>query len=118
MDIDEVAMRCAPVQQYRPFLMRARSELTRSQPAPMYGLFSRAIKNAVSYLGGHQNIDRTDLCLLMIKVLENTQFLKDLLVKQVTQAGVNLGYLNDAAIRDAALKVIVGVNLAHIDKTR
>ncbi len=117
MDVDQVAMRCAPVQQYRPFTMKAGSESTRGRPAPMYGLFSCAIKNAISYLRGHRDIDRTDLCWLMLKVLENTSFLKDLLVQQVIQANVNPDFLRLERMRDAALKGIVGSNLAYLDET-
>ncbi len=117
MDIDQVAMRCAPVQQYRPFTMKAESKLTRSQPAPMYAKFSQAIKNAVSYLRGHRDIDRADLCLLMVKVLENTQFLNDLLIKQVIAAEINQGFLIVEEIRDAALTHIINTYLNHIDKT-
>lgn len=116
MDIDEVAMRCAPVQQYRPFLMRAGSKNTRSQPAPMYARFSRAIKNALGYLQSHQDIDRTDLCLAMIDVLKDTTFLRDAIVKQLTVARVNLDCLSFDEIKQVALKKIIDDNIRHLDK--
>ncbi|MBX3487670.1 MAG: hypothetical protein KF798_07200 [Candidatus Paracaedibacteraceae bacterium] len=121
IDGDRVAMRCAPVQQYRPFMMRSGSEKTRSQPAPMYFLFNEAIRNAVKYLRANDTVDRSSLALEMTQALVKAPFLNRLLYERLGQAKSSFLLLSDDQRRTlivTLLKSVIPANLAASDAQR
>ena len=69
LDDDRFATLCAPIQQYKPFLMEPGSEKWRSEPSKYYALFKQAMLGGIKYIREHPKVDRLDLTLAIFESL-------------------------------------------------
>ena len=119
-DGDRVAMRCAPVQQYRPFMMRSGSEESRSKPGPCCSIFRQAVINGMAYLGNASLFDREELAFELTKVLKSAEFLEKLLLNKLNILRINPSLLEDKNTRDMCalsfLRQILPGNIKFFDE--